>query len=361
MLGLLALGLTCFMIYNLVKNALVGTQLSKEDQFNGTIEMIIPLGTNSDFHLDVWQNSLSSFKIPSSFLKIHILIDGVHPSLASWQSLQSKIPYLEIHHFPMRPTNVEATPWMLDQISSKIQGQIVIIGDAELVPSERAFISIAKKVTDKNQSYFVVPQTAKTNVLGEALAVINPTLAFASFFGFHKWGRNLTHSLLSISQGWMCMDLKTFKQLDFKLVRVSNWKEAISRQWELQGKNFHLAFGEKLLLRYYPEELKVLIQQMHEKWSDLWGQKSRKGFWLFFTAILLWSFPVICFFTHPFWSIASFFLLVMYRFFSKIVFQESWKAIALHPVACFVWLGTFFWWVIGNLKSQYGSQASSRT
>jgi hypothetical protein len=244
MLGLLALGLTSIMIYTLVKNALLGKQLAKDDHFNGTVELIIPVAPNSEFFPEAWG------EIHTQQLKVHILIDGHHPSLNAWMELKTKMPYLEIHSFPMRPTHVEAIPWMLDQIAPKIQGEVVIIGDSELVPTEHAFLSIAKNVTDKERSYFVVPQTAKFNVLGEAISVLNPTLAFASFFGFRKWQRNLTHPLLSISQGWMAMTLKTFKELDFKTVRISRGfagsyfpiKSKMGRPLEEAGQSWLLAF-----------------------------------------------------------------------------------------------------------------------
>jgi hypothetical protein len=361
MLGFIALGLTSYMIYNLVKNALIGKQLSKDDSFNETIELIIPVGANSDFFLEAWKSSLSTFKIPSFQLKIHILLDGPHPGLKTWENLKNDIPYLEVHHFPMRPNHQEAIPWMLDQVSEKIQSKIVIIGDPELVPSETCFLSIAKTIIEKNRPYFVIPQTAKLNFVGEALALLSPNLAFVSFYGTPKWSRTISHSLLSATQGWMCMDLNSFKELDFRSIRLSSWKEAISRHWNVQGKKYHLAFGEKLLLRYYPEEIPLMFQQMRRLWVDLWAKKDKKAFYLFLTTIFLWSFPVICFFTHPYWSVASFLLLVMYRFFSKIIFQESWTAIVLHPLACLVWLGTFFMWLIESLKSHYKPQTSSGT
>ena len=354
MLGFLAMGLTTLMIYTLVKNALLGKQLSQGDKFSGTIELIIPVTSKSELFLEAWP----THQIASGQLKVHILIDGHHPSLNAWQELRHQRPYLEIHSFPMRPTHVKPIPWMLDQIAPKIQSQIVIIGDAELVPTESAFLSVAKNIADSDRSYFVVPQTAKFNVIGEAVSVLNPTLAFTSFFGFQKWRRNLTHSLLSISQGWMAMDLKTFKELDFKIVRISTWKEAIARQWDETGKTYHLAFGEKHLIRLYPVDTKILTNQLKDKWDELWMKRDKVGFWLFLIAIFLWSFPVICLLTHPYWSIVSLFLLLLYRFFSKIIFQESWKAIILHPVACVFWLGAFAWWLSDRLKEKYAARQS---
>lgn len=358
MLGLFCLGLTSIMIYTLVKNALLGKQLSRGEQFNGTIELIIPVTAKSEFFLEAWQNSASSFHLGAGQLKVHVLIDGHHPSLTAWEQLRSKIPFLEIHVFTMRPSHVEAVPWMMEQIAPKISASVVLIGDAELVPTEFAFHSIANSIIEKDRSYFVVPQTAKFNTLGEAISVLNPTLAFTSFFGFRRWRRNLTHPLLSISQGWMAMSLKTFKEIDFKVVRISTWKEAISRQWDEQRKTYHLAFGEKHLLRYYPEDTKNLMYQLRDKWEDLWSRRDKTGFWLYLIALFLWSFPLVCFITHPFWSLASFFLLMLYRFFTKIVFQESWRSIALHPVACIFWMATFVWWLSSSLRSRYGSQAT---
>src|SRR5690606_34676693 len=133
---------------------------------------------------------------------------------------------------------------------------------------------------------------------------------------------------------------------------------AVSRQWDVKKHVYHLAFGEKHLLRFYPENFKSVLYQVRDQWDDLWNRKDKSGFWLYLIVVSLWSLPVICFLTHPYWSIAGFFLLVLYRFFTKIVFQESWLTIFLHPLACVVWMGSFFWWISGSLKSKYGSQAS---
>lgn len=347
MLGLLALGLTAIMIYTLVKNALLGKQLSTEDEFNGSVELLIPVVENSELFLEAWPKSLSGQ------VKVHILVDGHHPSLGAWQELKSQISYLEIHNFPMRPSDAEAIPWMLDQMSSKISSSVVIIGDPELIPTEFAFSSIGRSVTEKKRSYYVVPQTAKFNVVGEAVSALNPTLAYASFFGFKKWRRNVAHPLLSISQGWMAMSFENFKALDFKLNRGGSWKESISRQWEEQRKIYHLAFGEKQLLRYYPQDLKLLALQIKHGWELLWKRKDKLGFSLFAMTVFLWAFPFLCFLTHPFWALASFCLLILYRFFSKIVFQESWRAIILHPLACVFWIGSLGWFISDVVREKY--------
>lgn len=356
MLGLVAIGLTIVMIYTLVKNALIGTQLSSKDSYSGTIELIIPITSRSEFYLEPWLKNLSSFHTIGGHLKIHILIDGHHPAVNAWQELHQKLPYVELHSFLMKPLGREAVPWMMEQIAPKIKGQVVVIGDAELVPTEHAFISLGHLVSEKDRAYFVLPQTAKGNVLGEAIAAINPTLALASVFGFRRIRRNISHPLVSISQGWMGMPLHTFQAFDWSKVNIPSWKEALSKEWHLENKSYILAFGEKQLLRYYPEHVKIQIHQLGIYWAELWSKGERSGLWLYLAALFIWSFPILCFLTHPFWALASIFLLVLYRFFTKIVFQESFSATILHPVGCIVWLGTFFWWITSGIRTKYGAK-----
>ncbi len=82
MLGFLAMGLTTLMIYTLVKNALLGKQLSQGDKFSGTIELIIPVTSKSELFLEAWP----THQIASGQLKVHILIDGHHPQKSKVRS-----------------------------------------------------------------------------------------------------------------------------------------------------------------------------------------------------------------------------------------------------------------------------------
>jgi hypothetical protein len=354
MFGLMALGLTVVMIYTLVKNALIGTQLGANQDYHGSVDLIIPIKSQSDFYLDPWLKNLSSPNHHGTRIKIFILIDGHQPSLNVWQELQNKIPFVEIISFISKPVGREVVPWMIEQIKEKITANVVIIGDPELVPTIDAFGSIGKLVSEKRKAYFVLPQTQKLNTLNEAIACLNPTLALASTFGFRKIRRNVSHPLVSISQGWMGMPQSMFKDFNWARVNISSWKEALAKGWELENQTYILAFGEKHLLRYYPQDLKIHAQQLGQYWADLWQKGERSGFWLYLITLFIWSFPVFFFFSHPFWSLGSIFLLVLYRFFTKIVFQESWGAMALHPFGALFWLGTCVWWIVGGLKSKYG-------
>ena len=204
MLGLVALGLSVVMIYTLVKNALVGTQLSSGDKFAGSVELIIPITVQSEFYLEPWIQNLSQYRLGSENVKIHILIDGHHPAAEAWQELHQKLPYVELHSFLLKPLGREAVPWMIEQIAPSIKSDVVIIGDAELVPTDYVFTSIGKLVTEKQKAYFILPQTSKRTTLGEAIAVINPTLALASIFGFRRFRKALPCiRLSSVSSFWL--------------------------------------------------------------------------------------------------------------------------------------------------------------
>lgn len=360
MLGLITLALTAFMIYNLVKNALVGKQLDSKDNFDGTIELLLPISQTSEFYLEPWVQSLSHFKTLQGHIKIHVLLEGDHPSMSQWQQVHERFPFVEVHSFLMRPAEAIAIPWMIDQMSAKVQGQVVIIGDSELVPTEAAFLSLAKMVQDKKKPVFVLPQTAKLNILGEAVAVLNPTLALASVFGFRKLRRNLSHPLISIAEGWMGMSLEEFKTLNFARIKRPYWKEALSFQWEIEKRDYVLAFGEKHLLRYYPEHFPTQMLQMKKNWNDLWLNGDRKGFFYFLVVLFIWSFPILFLLTHPFWSMASIMLLILYRFFSKIVFQESWIAFFLHHAGCVMWIVTLGMWLFDTLQSRYGTEGRKK-
>lgn len=350
MFGILALILTAAMIYTLVKNALVGTQLNKADQFSGTVDLIIPITPESEFYLEPWQNRLQDFQ--KGNIRIHILIDGHHHSISAWQLLKGNLPNLEIHSFVLRPVGRKAVPWMIEQVQEKISGDIVVIGDPELVPEEATFLSLGKIITEKQKAYFVLPQTAKKNILGEAIAVLNPTLALASVFGFRKIRKNIAHPLLSISQGYMAMPLKHFKEMEWAKINIHSWKEAIAKAWDIEGKTYALAFGERLLQRFYPDDVKTQVQNLTQSWGSLWRYGERMGIALYLVVLFLWAYPVLCFLVNPFSSIASILLLILYRFFTKIVFQERWWAMALHLVAASVCVGSFAYWVFTMVKQK---------
>src|SRR5690606_22890496 len=138
MLGLLALGFTTYMIFTLVKNALRGVQLSADDTYIGSIELIIPITERSEFYLEPCLKSLQQFKSLQDQLKIHILIDGHNPSLVAWQEVHHNLPFVRLHTFALRPEGTHPVPWMIQQIAPDITGEVVIIGDGELVPNEHA-------------------------------------------------------------------------------------------------------------------------------------------------------------------------------------------------------------------------------
>lgn len=352
MLGLIVIGLTIFMIFTLVKNALFAKQLSSDDTYSGPIDLLIPIAKDSEFFLEPWLHSLHKLSNPQ--INIHILLDQQNPTTDVWDQLKERLPHVTLHVFANRPLGARPIPWLLGQMSDKVTSEVVIIGDPELVPTEQAFLSVASIIRDKKRPVYVIPQTAKISVLGEAIAILNPTLALISVYGFRRLRQNISYPLMSIAQGWMGMPLDIFKRLDLGHSIFASWKEACSKRWDMEGTKYILTFGEKHLQRYYPESASIHILKMKSYWNELWNLEDKKGFTLYLLALFVWAFPVLFFFTHPFWSFASFILLAMYRFFSKIVFQESIASLILHPVGALIWVGTFFWWLIDGLQARWG-------
>lgn len=360
MLGLLVIALTFVMIVTLVRNALVGKQLTADESYAGTIELLIPITPRSEFYIEPWMTTLETLKELQGRLKIRILIDGHHPAMTAWTELSQKLPFVTLHSFINRPVGGHAIPWMLNEVAPEVTGDVVIIGDAELVPTEAAFVSLAHFIDQKKRAFFVLPQTVRGNIFGESVALLNPTLALASVFGFRKFRRNVSHPMLSIAQGWFGMPLTLFKDVDFSKIRVASWKKGLAEYFELLHQDFQLAYGEKYLRRYYPEEIKVQIFQMKTYWEELWSKGDRAGFWLYVACLFIWAYPIFAFRSHPFQAFASLTLLCLYRFFSKIVFQESWRGVALHLFGAAVWVATLVWWVVTSIKDRHGFRAKSR-
>jgi hypothetical protein len=337
MIGLSAIGIIFYMIFTLIRNALSARQLSGSDEFSGSIELILPLSARSEVSPESWLDTLKDFRKVPGQIKIHILIDGHHPAITQWQQLQERLPYVQIHHFLLRPAGTHPVPWMMEQIAAKLGADVVIIGDPELIPTEAAFLSVAKQVTDKDLPLLVLPQTARSNLLGEAVAVLNPGLALMSVIGFKRRGNLVAHPLAFLALSWLALPRATFAGLDFKRMPFDSWKLGVFRHLELDKKRVGLALGEKQIMRHYPLQPQQQIQALDKFWQGaFYDLKDRLPLLFFLAALIIWSIPMIFWFSSPIWAMATFLLLVAYRFFTKIVFQESWSAFFLHPIGCLI-------------------------
>jgi hypothetical protein len=350
MLGLLALGFTALMIYTLVKNALFGLQLNKTSSYHGTIELIVCNGPQNNISLEAWEVALSSYTSLSNQLIVHFLFDGLHTELERWQQLAQGKNWIKIHHFTQKPSEANSCSWMTDQISSSIQSSIVLMTDSQTIPSSEAITSLGSFMLEKQTPIYAIPQTAQVSVLSETIFSLNPTLSFTSLFGFKKWRKHFSQNLFSITDGLLCVDQKFFKEMDFKASNNFSWKELFFQKFTESGLRFQLAFGEKFLKRYHPQSSAAGLLEISQNWESMWNKKNKLPFWIFAACVFVWSFPLICLFTHPFWAMASFFLLVLYRFFTKIVFQESWTSVVLHPVGSAFWIIGLFQFMLKKFR-----------
>lgn len=344
-IGLPILFFVIFMIYTLIKNALVSAQLSPRDRFNGKIDLIIPMTENSLFFQNAWLEQLSSKDWPESSFKIHLLFtDSFSKDSKDWLELKENLPFIHIHQMNERPLGKEAVPWMLSQIKDSINGDVVILGDSEVVPTLQAFYSAGNLITEQKKSYFIFPQNYRYSIIQESLTSLNTNLALLSLFGFKRLRRSFSHPLFSLAKGWMCMPSQIFHEMDWKSVNFPNWKECLMKTWDLKNKTFQIAFGEKQLSLHSPKSIENLVISMKENWNNLWSQSDRVTLGLFAMILYIWAYPMLSLFSSPFFAIMIGLLLLIYRIVSKIIFQESWPAIILHPISSLVWPATLVWW-----------------
>jgi hypothetical protein len=353
MLGIFAFVLIGYMIVTLIRNALSSKQLDPLDTFEGTITLLVPVSKLSPSLPEAWLEALKEFRQVPGKLTIKFLIDGLHPEQENWSALAQRLPYVEAQLFPLRPSEMDPIPWMLHQAAQNVESDVVIIGDADLIPTEFAFASLAKFVTSSNLPHLVLPQTSRRSTLGEAIMALNPGLALASITPFRKKGIKIAHPLTYLASYWLGLPLTIFKDLKFESISSDAWKPEVLEALEKNKKWPRLVFGEKQLKLDYPADIGELLQCQERFWSESWHRSTDKtAFGLFVLVLLLWSIPIIFWFTSPLWAIASLMLLMGYRFFGKIVFQDSWTAYLLHPIGCGVQVYTLARFLISNWKQR---------
>jgi len=338
-----------WMITTLVRNALMGIQLNEKDSFNESLEVIIPVLSDDFFNAEEWVKALQRLNhLQQNNFRLHFLFDKHHSNAHQIQNLPKELPWVEYQIFTLRPEQSEPIPWMISQIADQIKGSYVLIGDPDVIAVERGLISMAYNVEKFERPFLFLPQISKQNIYGEAFESINAGVAFASFYGRANVVKNIYRPLLSLSSSWAGMSLKDFNQIPWSKLSEKTWKECLLIHWEKEKTKFKLAFGEKLLLKYYPLDNKDHFHHLALKYKNLWLSGQKWSFITYASYLFIWFFPWIAFFVFPLWAIASFFLVILYSFFTKIIFQESWTSIFLRPISNFFHLlGLCYWKIKG--------------
>ena len=334
------------MIYTIVKNALVGKQLSSSLSHSPSLSMIIPIQNEDPFYHLAWADF---FKETQSFSDLDFIFMA-SPDHAEYPRLEE---FLKDYPRTMLVSASGGLPSALEELKKQSMKETVVIADPQVIARKELLSSLEDLALTQDQPYFVLPQISKQTVLGEAVESVAPNLSLVSIFGFRKFRKNISHPLLSLSKGWLCLNKKIFLETPFHRISHPSLKLSLAELWEEKEISYGLAFGEKNLLCLYPRILMDQLLSQKQSWERLWKTGERSGFALYLLSLFIWSFPILCFFTHPYWSVASFLLLSLYRFFSKIVFQTSLRATFLHPIACSVWLVSLGWWLVEEIRKKY--------
>jgi hypothetical protein len=336
---IISLALMGWMIFTLVKNAIIGVQLGPKDEYHESLEIILPITGTDYFYAEEWIKRIKTFHLfKQNNLRIHFLMDKHNPQTHILQGLEKDISFIEVHTFTILPENIQIVPWMISQISDQIKGKNVIVGDAEIIPTEEGLRSMAYNCDKHERPLLVLPQMARTHFAGEALESLSPSLALISFLTLSRRAKAYFYPLLEISNCWIIMKLEVFKDISWEKQNLPQWKHCVTHSWETKNIPLKLAFGEKHLTKYYPTPFKEHVNKLFKSTEALWELKNKNGLFLFLIFQFLWFIPIGFLGVYPLWTILGLFLLVLYRFFTKIIFQESWISVALHPISNFLHL-----------------------
>jgi hypothetical protein len=340
MTGLMPIGLILTMIYNLVNNALRGLQI-KNGEFTGTIDYLIPYYPHHHIPFEQWEQILQHSLDAKINVNFHFISAGHHEQTHNLENLQKKFSNIKVHVFMASQEDEILSTWMIENIRQHINAEIVFIADINLVPDESVLLNSSQNLKSGQSAQIIFPQTSKQNFIGDSLAQLSPGLCYISLFGRGQLRKNLSQHLIGLTQLCICMTKTQFQDLPWNKFSAVTWKEAILNTWNLQNTHFNVAFGEKHLKTYYPNLFKQHFVYMRTTWKKYWNHNNRIGLIIFIFIHLAWSLPLLSFLTHPFWALGSLLLIMMYRLFTKIIFQESWISVILHPFSSICWLVAF--------------------
>lgn len=338
MLGLITLGLMLVMIYGLVSLAVKGKVANTHaPKSNAKFSVCMIL---KDQHALTPLQLQHNLEIISRFPQADFLlmVQGVEAEVHAYEEMQKRFPALKVYMVPNHPPVASVSGWMMQELLKLAQGDYIILLHSQLDLDENMIESALNESIHNNKAVYGLAQIKRDFFLAESVFALTPQLLIASLKIPQKWKNSIRLSALTDFTNYFLLlsrtQLKSMGDLDLSS------KGAISTLWqELSNKDeLKFMYGERHLARRVPPTRSLIHFEVRQLWTRLLGAKDKTSLILFILALLIWSFPWMFAITHPYWALVGFFLLGIYRFFTKIVFQESWPNIILHPVAC------VFWW-----------------
>lgn len=323
MIGFIFLLLSTRQIYIIIKNGLTSRQIKKASSGQGSLVLIMI--KNSDFiDLDFLQQ-LALIRSPH---QPTLIIPMDHPQIL--QLAEQSIAVVSYD------SSTQSAVTMINQLCGKSELESIFVCDFNIVFENDGLFGLEKILVENNGPFCIIPQVHSNNMTIDCLYTLNPNLALISLFSFKRLTRALRRPLLEVSELGLA-----FRKTDFKdFPENQEWKSSLFHGFHTRALGIKLCFGEKFFSVYLASDLKALWQKMGKIWQKA---EEAKDYSLpsLLVMCLIWAFPILFFESHPFYAIAIIFLLLIYRLFTLIIFQENILSIVIHPISSVLWLARF--------------------
>lgn len=334
MIGFIFLLLAARQIYIIIKNGLTARQIKEASTGEGVLVLIEV--KNSDFLEPSYLSHLESIKEPH---KLYMMAPLDHPQILEFsnRSLQLKTFNPEI----------ESVVDVINNVCLSEDAASVLVSDSNIIFNSEGLFGLEKQLKDSKGPFCIIPQVHSSNLTVDCLYTLNPNLALISLFSFKRLTRSLKHPLLNATQlsfAFRKQDFETFMDDAF-------WKSSLLYSFRARAIGVKLCFGEKFFSVLLTPDLNSLWQKMGKVWQETFKTQNYSTLSLLIQT-LIWSFPALFFKSHPFYALLILFLLLIYRIFTVIIFQENVISILIHPFAGLMWLGSFLWDRFNHLKNR---------
>lgn len=333
MIGFIFLLLALRQIYIIIKNGLTAKQVKEAGSGQGVLVLVHV--NNSDVVESSYLTQLERVPAPH---KVHFIVKLDHPQILEFGNRSFKIESFD----PRVETSID----VINRLCAETHFESILISDGNILFNEQGLFGVEKLLHDHKGPFCILPQVHSNNLTVDCLYTLNPNLALISLLSFKKLTRSQQHPLLNISELSIA-----FRKIDFQAFPENSfWKSSLFYSFRERAIGLKLCFGEKLFSIYLGANLNSLWPKMMNIWKEASLTHSYTAA-SFIVQLLVWSFPLLFFKSYPFYAIAIFFLLLIFRIFTLIIFQENLMSIIVHPIAGVMWLASFVWNKIEEIRN----------
>ncbi|GEM_PF-6361644 len=338
MFGLITLGLILVMIYGLVSQAVKGKVAnSSAGKVPGKLSICMILKDQHNLTPLQLENNLKVFsQLPDA--EFLLMVQGIEAEVYAYEELQKRYPVLKVFMVPNHPQVSSVSGWMMQELLKLAKGDYLLLLQPQLDVNLEMINSAMSECAHEEMAVYGLAQVKREFFLAESVFALNPQLIISSLKLPLKWKKNIKLSSLSdFTNYFLLLNRKQLTELGpLDLTQTGPVSSLVDSLMNLQ--QLKLMYGERHLSRRVPQHRSLILFEIRQFWSRLLNSREKTPLILFSIALFVWSFPWLFAATHLYWALVGFALMGIYRFFTKIVFQESWPNLVLHPLAC------IFWW-----------------